>query len=171
MAGPVTFDELSSYMSGDKEPWLSNRWRVLNFPTMGGATLSHLVCESMDLPIPQFDVRTKHYGAWSLHFVGGSNVDGFSMQLYVDDAWRSVKYITAWQSCMQNPDTGGFYLPSYYMRDLQIGLYNHKGESILTSTVQDVFPISMSEPALTANSDKLAITVQFKTWWNTLKWS
>ena len=168
---PVTYEELSAYMTGDKEPWLSNRWRVTQLPKIGTITPSELMVESIDLPMVQFDVRTKHYGARSMHVVGGSQIDGFTMSMYVDDQWRSVKYINDWFATMQNPNTGGFYLPGYYMKTIGVELYDTKGDVILRSKIDNVFPISMSEPSLSANAEKLSISVQFKCYWQTLTWA
>lgn len=171
MSKPVTFDEISSFMTGDKEPWLTNRWRVKKLPEINGYTPSELMVESIDLPFVQFDVRTKHYGAWSMHFVGGSQIDGFTMTMYVDDKWRSIKYINDWFQTMQNGTTGGFYLPSVYMKKMEVDLFDTKGDLILTSRIDNIFPISMSDPSLSAESNKLVISVQFKCYWQTLTWN
>ena len=170
MTKAVTFDELNSFLQEEYEPWLSNRWRVVEMPTINNFRLSALVVETLNLPMLGYEARTKHYGSSSMSFVGGQQIDGFSMTLLLDDGWNSVKYITDWFATMQNPNTGGFYLPSYYMKDIKVAIFNNKGEQIVTSTISNVWPLTIGAPELNPQSNKTTVNVEFKCFWQTLKW-
>ena len=170
MVKPVTFDELDSFTKTDGAPWLSSRWRLLRLPTINGNSPSELMVEEMSLPMLGYEARTKHYGSNSMSFVGGVQIEGFNMSMIVDDAWRSVRYINDWFQTMQNPKTGGFYLPSRYMKTIRVAMFNTEGDQILTSKIDNCWPLSMGSPQLSASSDKTVISVEFKCFWQTLTW-
>mgnify|MGYP001156605841 CR=1 FL=1 len=160
---PVTFDEIDSAYSETREPWSSDKWRIVSFPDLGGATLDPLACLEMDLPMPSFNDCVKHYGVSSMSFVGGIQIDGFNMTLNVDDNWRAMKYIWHWFRTMQNPDTGGFHLPSFYMKDFDVALFSKStGDVIVKSKILNCWPQNVGQPQLNRTSEALEAQVQFK---------
>lgn len=158
----ITLDDLNKVSLGDYEPHTTERWKVLEFPVIGSSALESAIAESIDLPFPTFQDKSKPVASSQLYFASGSSVDGFTVTFGVDQKWRSVKYITSWTNLVQNPVTGGFRLPSAYKKNLQIGFYNLNNDLIVTAHVANCWPLGISNMAFNAEVARTMISVPFK---------
>jgi hypothetical protein len=159
--GILKIDDLADLHSGDREPFQSWKWSLVSFPEIGGFTLPPSYCEEIGLPFPAFATKQKEIAGTTVTFPGNTSIDSFEMIMYEDSVLSSIAYIQDWQSLVQNPRTGGYRTPSHYWKDFAVELYNNKNEVAATSTIRNVWPISLGNPQLNQETGRLRVNVQF----------
>lgn len=159
----VTLDDLQdSSQPGLADPFTTEKWRLLSLPAIGGVSLSPLACEEVELPFPVFQEKSKEIASTAIYFPQGSSVSGFSMMFGLDQKLAVLKYMQAWSSLIQNPYTGGYRLPSAYKKNLQIALYDIKGQVIATAEIRNCWPLGMQGLQLNGQGGRGMGTVQFQ---------
>lgn len=159
----VTLRELQdTSQPGLADPYTTEKWRILSFPSIGGVSLSSAACEEIEIPFPVFQVKSKEIASTSIHFPQGSSVEGFPAMFGIDQKAAVLRYFQSWSGLIQNPYTGGFRLPSVYKKNLQIALYDVKGNVIVTSEVRNCWPLGLQSLSLNGQGGRGMISVQFQ---------
>lgn len=158
----VTLEQLEMYSSGEYEPWLSDKWKVLDMPAINGLKLPAPLIETVGLPFNTLMDRPKSIASGEIYFANGTRVGQFTMGCALTSRLHSLRYFDTWMQMVQNPFTGGFRLPSTYKKNVSVGLYDTKGKLIVTAEVRNCWPTEFSgvEPATSPSLQPL--TVQFK---------
>ena len=155
-----TLDDILG-LEGEKEPLANWTWRVLDFPAFGSLRLDSRLVKSTSLPMPKFAPRSKTLGATTVTSAGMSEVDAFDLVIQESQQLDGLKYIVNWMNNVQNPDTGGYYLPSRYKKNLTIVLYDIKGTPIMNSTLKNVWPTTVGQWELNSESGFRELQVNF----------
>lgn len=159
----VTLDELlDSSQPGLGDPLLSDKWRIISLPTMRGVSLSPLACEEVDLPFPIYQASSKQIATVDVHFPKGTSISGFSLMFGLDQTAAVIKYADAWANSIQNPNTGGFYLPGAYKKNIEVALFNTKGKKVMTAIIRNCWPLGLSNLSLNGTGTRLMPSLQFQ---------
>lgn len=161
MSSKLTLEYFEKMSSGDYEPHTTEKWLVREFPKFGSETLDSIVGEAMDLPFPMLQDKGKSVASSQVFFPSGIQIQGFSIQLGVDQKLRAIRYIQAWQNAIRNPTTGGYYPAASYKRTLLVDLFDVKGNVIGTAKLENVWPLGVSQLQLGATSERSIVPVQF----------
>ena len=155
-----TFDDIAA-LTNDEEPLPNWTWRIVSFPTFGSIELSPKMVKSCTLPLPKFSPRSKVVGATTVTSAGMSEVDAFDLVIQENQKVDGLNYINNWMANIQNPFTGGYYLPSRYKKNIDIVLYNVLGEPILEATLKNVWPTTIQSWELNSESGFRELSVNF----------
>lgn len=156
----LDINKLRQVHSGAGEPLLAWKWYLRAFPDIAGKTLPTSYCEEVGLPFAQFNQNTKEIAATTLNLPGTSSIDSFEITVFEDQKLSAMDYFLTWKHLVQNPLTGGYNVPAVYWRNLPVTLMNTKNEDIGTSTVYNVWPISISNLALSQENNRVRLNIQ-----------
>ena len=140
----ITLDQLEHCWDQGDGPWLSHQWRVLEFPTIGGLKLDPILCEEIVLPLPTFGEREKSLGSGTLSLAATSSAGQLEMVFGLDNKFRALKYLNNWDLLIQNPYTGGFRLPSVYMKEISVGYFSGDGTQVARGVCRNAWPTTYS---------------------------
>ncbi len=158
----LDINSLQGVMSGYGEPLKGFRWCIESFPTFFGRTIPKEYVLSCTLPMPTFGTQQKQNGAHTITLPTASEISGFDLTLHEDQKGSSFKYIMCWMEHVQNPHSGGMYLPPNYKRDLTVQLQNDRGEVAIRAELVGVWPTSPSPISLEgAGNDAIKIQCGF----------
>ena len=148
---PVTLSDLGDERLRGKNSLYKFLWRVAAMPTIKGIeggtyTLPPLNVETITLPLPRQGVTQAEVAATTS---------------YLDDKLTSLQYFIEWNKSIQNPYTGGFYLPSRYKKNFEVVLFDGGGKPTMTALLIGVWPNTIQEMELDATDDKHKINVSF----------
>lgn len=161
--GAVTLDELlNDTEPGLADPHTTDRWRIRKFPSFGSTRISEVACEEVDLPFPIFQEKSKEVANTEIYFPGGTSISGFSCTFGLDQTAAIMKYVDAWSNTIQNPNTGGYRLPSAYKKNILVDLYNAKGEVIISAEIRNCWCMGMQNIQLNGQAARTMISVQFQ---------
>lgn len=155
----LDINTLQGVMSGYGEPLKGFKWCIESFPTFFGRTIPKEYCLSATLPMPTLGTQQKQHGGHVITLPSTSEISGFDLTLHEDQKGTSFKYIMSWMEHVQNPHSGGFYLPANYKRNLMVQLQNDRGEVAIRAELVGVWPTSPSPISLEGNSSD-AIKIQ-----------
>jgi hypothetical protein len=140
----ITLDQLEHCWDQGDGPWLSHQWRVLEFPTIGGLKLDPVLCEEIVLPLPTFGERDKSLGSGTISLAATSSAGQLEMVFGLDNKFRALKYLNNWEHLIQNPYTGGFRLPSVYMKEISVGYFSGDGTQVARGVCRNAWPTTYS---------------------------
>ena len=140
----ITLDQLENCWEQGDGPWLSHQWRVLDFPTIGGLKLDPVLCEEIVLPLPTFGAREKSLGSGTISLAATSSAGQLEMVFGLDNKFRVLKYLNNWDHLIQNPYTGGFRLPSVYMKEIPVGFFSGDGTQVARGVCRNAWPTTYS---------------------------
>lgn len=159
----VTLDELlDSNQPGLGDPMLSDKWRIVALPTIGGVSLSPLACEELDLPFPVYQETSKQIATVEVYFPKGTSLSGFSATFGLDHKAAVLRYADAWANLIQNPYTGGFRLPGVYKKNIEVALFDTKGTKVVTAVIRNCWPLGLSNLSLNGTGSRLMPVLQFQ---------
>ncbi|QYW03099.1 hypothetical protein pEaSNUABM13_00140 [Erwinia phage pEa_SNUABM_13] len=138
---PTLADLQDTSAPGLDDPFMLDKWRIREFPTMGGVSLSPFACEEVDLPFSVFQSKSKEVASVAINWPHGSSIDGFNLMFGIDQRLAVMKYFTAWQNLIQNPYTGGMRLPSAYKKNMFIELYDNQGKMVAAMQLRNCWPV------------------------------
>lgn len=156
----LDLNKLKQLHSGLREPMQTWKWYLKAFPVIGGRTLPTSYCESVNLPFAQFNTIQKEVAGTTLTFAGTSSIDGFNMTVFEDASASTIGYFQDWQALVQNPRTGGYNVPKYYWKNLEVVLMNTRNEDIATSIIRNAWPISLGEVQLDQTTGRVQMNIQ-----------
>jgi hypothetical protein len=161
---PVTLTEVSgnSDQTRVSEPLPKHLWRVEEMPEIGGIRLPPLQIETMSLPMPQFGVGEAVVAATSLYFPEASQVQAFNMVIHESYKAHALKYFIKWNENIQNPYSGGFYLPARYKKSIRVLLFNNQGEAVMAARLKHIWPTTINEidlPNAEADDHKISVSL------------
>lgn len=156
----LNLDKLKQVHSGNREPLQSWKWYIKELPIIGGRTIPTSYCENINLPFAGFNTDSKEIAGTTVVFAGTSSIDGFEMQVYEDVSVSSIGYFLDWQSLVQNPATGGFRVPKYYWKNIDVVLMDNFNRDIATATLRNVWPVMISPIDLAQESNRVILSVQ-----------
>ena len=163
---PVTLSDLGDERLRGKNSLYKFLWRVAAMPTIKGIeggtyTLPPLNVETITLPLPRQGVTQAEVAATTIYFADKGEIDQFNMICKEDDKLTSLQYFIEWNKSIQNPYTGGFYLPSRYKKNFEVVLFDGGGKPTMTALLIGVWPNTIQEMELDATDDKHKINVSF----------
>lgn len=158
----VTLEQFERYSSGEYEPWMSDKWKVLAMPTINGIVLPPELIESVVPPFNTLQERAKNIASSEIYFANGTRPGQFSMECSNTARLHALKYFDTWMQAVQNPFTGGFRLPSTYKKNVSCALYDTTGKQILTIEVRNCWPVSYDGLPLGRQPESSPLQVQFK---------
>lgn len=141
-------------------------WRITNMPVIkgidgGSFKIPLLDIETISLPLPKQNVTEAQVAATTLYFADKSQLDQFNMSIKLDSDASNLQYFIEWNKNIQNPYSGGFYLPTQYKRVVEAELYNGKGEIVLSAVLKGCWPSTIEELTLDASDDSHKLNVSF----------
>lgn len=147
-----------------RDPLPSWKWHVEELPDFGDIKLPPEYIETLTLPFPKLDSGNSTYvGGAELTYAGATSVDAFDIVFHEDSLARATKYVQAWQANIQNPYSGGYYLPAQYKKILKVVLKNTTGEDIAEATLKGCWPSVQNNWDLTNTGDEpLKTSVSFE---------
>lgn len=145
---PVTLSDLKNDVLRGNNSLYKFQWRVPVMPSINGVAepvtgtyvLPPLNVEALTLPMPRQNTVNAEIAAATLFFADKTEIEEFNMVVKEDDKMNSLKYFTAWNHNIQNPYTGGFYLPSRYKKNIEVYLFNSQGEVVMSAWLKGVWP-------------------------------
>ncbi len=146
---PLDLDSVQAAMSGYGEPLDDFKWCVESLPEFFGRTIPKEYVLETSIPMPTFGSKQKQTAATVITLPDVGEISGFDLTLHEDQKGSSFKYIIGWMEHIQNPHSGGFYLPYNYKRDLTIQLQNKKGEIAIRACLKGCYPQSPTPISLT----------------------
>jgi len=155
-------DELVSFDLVNKmpDPLLSFKWVVLALPSFGGITLPREYVEAVNLPFYNTNIEQEVFIAGSyLYFPGFQNITATDITFYEDKNLTTTLWLEAWRKAIRNPDTGLYYLPASYKRDVPVALLDQGNNTILTATLKGIWPAARGQFDLTY-TDNSRIRIQ-----------
>lgn len=158
--GPgFSINQVSSKLSGDLEPLLKFKWVCDDLPF--GHDVMYV--ESISLPMVQFDKHTPVFGgAQYAQYPGFSSQADFSMNFYEDSRSSTLVWLTEWQKKIKNFANGGYYLPKEYKKSMVFTLIDTTGVRVLQATLQNVWPVTISDLDLDwTSNERIVINVTF----------
>tara|TARA_Y100001963_G_scaffold127143_1_gene180307 strand:- start:3443 stop:3967 length:525 start_codon:yes stop_codon:yes gene_type:complete len=161
---PVTLSDVSgnSEQTRVSEPLPKHLWRVEEMPEIEGIRLPPVQIETMSLPMPQFGVGEAVVAATSLYFPEASQVQAFNMVIHESYKAHALKYLIKWNENIQNPYSGGFYLPARYKKNIRVILFNYQGEAVMAARLNHIWPTTINELDLpNSDGDNHKISVSF----------
>lgn len=167
----VTLEQFERYSTGEYEPWLSDKWKVVNLPTIGGLTLPAELIETVTPPFNVLQERAKNIASSEIYFASATRPGQLSMGVSNTARLHALKYFDYWMQLIQNPYTGGFRLPSTYKKNLGCELYDTTGRRILTIEIRNAWPLTYEGLNLTQAPESAPLQVQFKCEACRLVWS
>lgn len=164
---PVTLSDLSNEELRGKNSLYKFAWRVEAMPIISGVAspltgtyrLPPLNVEALTLPMPQQSVTEAVVSATTVYFADKHQIDQFNMTVKEDEYLSSLKYFTAWNHNIQNPYTGGFYLPSRYKKDIPVMLFDNQGREVMRAKLKGVWPNTIQQFELDNTDDKHKLNV------------
>lgn len=163
----VTLSDLGNKKQRSSNSLYKFLWRVPVMPTIQGVAepvsgsyeLPPLNVEALTLPLPTQNVVDAQIAAATLFFADKSAIEQFNMVVKEDDMLTSLKYFTAWNHNIQNPYTGGFYLPSRYKKNIEVFLFNSQGEVVMSVWLKGVWPTNIENFELDNTDDKHKLNI------------
>lgn len=152
---PLDFDSMQAAFTGYGEPLLGFRWTIEDFPEFFGIKIPRQYCLETSLPTATMGTMTKQMGGTQITLPDVGEVSSFDIQFHEDQKGTTHKYLTAWNEHIQNPYSGGFYLPFTYKRDLWLQLQNNRGEVAIRVMLKGVWPTSLSPLSLNYNGSNV----------------
>lgn len=120
----------------ENEPMLDFYWICTKLP---GHDPRYV--ESISMPFPSFSKKEGLFGAGAFsYYPGFSDISAFDIVLYEDQQLSTVKWLKQWSERIRNPNTGAFYLPSFYKEDIEVELQNTQGKVIAQAILKNVWP-------------------------------
>lgn len=142
----VTFDDIGQRA----DPLLTHHWECEHLPSFSGTSLPARYVETVDLPMPELDVKEGIFGAGTFTYLPGyESFPAFNLSIYEDNSARALKYLNKWREAIREPSTGLYHLPHNYKKTITLGLYNAQGQKVLTVKLFNCWPTSISELRLT----------------------
>lgn len=159
----VSYDELfDASANGLDDPYTLEKWRILDLPNVGPFMLSPLACEEVSLPFSIFQQKTREIATTSVSWPKAVSVSSFSARFHMDQKAAVLKYFGQWERLIQNPYTGGFYLPSRYKKNMTVALYDNAGVIIHQHELRNVWPQGVQELGLNGTGGRAVISIQFE---------
>ena len=143
-----------------KDPHMSFKWIVESWPIFGKTRLHPTYCERMDLPLPAFQVDSKQIASTQIFLPGDSEVGQVSGTFYENDYMETVNYFLSWMLNIKNPNTGGYYPPTYYKKDVSVLLVSNRNTTSMEARLLNMWPVSMGSLSLGEN-DRTTVQIQF----------
>jgi hypothetical protein len=141
-----------------QEPYWSYRWTAL-IPGF-----YRLYVEACDLPIFRtYSTNTVVRASRTFVYAGVSEgATSFSMSFFEDQELRTLDFLRTWNSEIQDQETGEYYLPYNYKRDMQVDLQSIEGNVIKTIKLLGCFPANVSPyPLQSATAERVIVQATF----------
>lgn len=153
----LTFDEFVAKRTGDRSPMLDFYWYCVELPF--GHDPDYV--ETVSLPFPSINMKPLFIASKFAQYPGFMEIAAFDMTLYEDVRMRSHHWIKDWQDRIRDPQTGTYFLPGNYKRDMRFALTDGttRDTPVLTVTLQNCWPTTTSALELT-NAGGQALKVQ-----------
>lgn len=152
---PLDLDSVQNAMSGYGEPLDSFKWCIESLPSFFGLTIPKEYVLEASIPMPTFGSQQKQTAATVITLPDVGEISGFDLVLHEDQKGSTFKYIISWMEHIQNPHSGGFYLPYNYKRDLIVQLQNKKGEVAIRAKLKGCYPHSPSPISLSGGGGEV----------------
>lgn len=151
----LDLDSVQNAMSGYGEPLDGFKWCIEALPVFGGLTVPKEYVLEASIPMPTFGSKQKQTAATVITLPDVGEISGFDLTLHEDQKGSSFNYIITWMEHVQNPHSGGYYLPFNYKRDLIVQLQNKKGEIAIRAKLKGCFPLSPTPITLTGGGGEV----------------
>jgi hypothetical protein len=120
--------------------------------------------EHVNIPHPSVNVKPLFGGGTFTYYAGFVEISAFNATFYEDVGMRTAKWLTSWRNRIRNPESGAFFLPKDYKRDLHFTLFNTRGEPILRVQAKNCWPTTCSEwDWVPGDSEILKLEINFAT--------
>ena len=141
-----------------KEPLFNWNW-IAQLPTISG--IDPPVAETVDLPFPHIESNPFYGSGSNTYFPGIEDISAFGITFYVDNDLNAIRYITAWNKLIRNPN-GTYNYPSNYKRNIICHLYTRERQLITTYLMKGVFPTTKQPiPFSYEASERVRLSVEF----------
>jgi len=138
----LTLDEFYEKRSGDRSPMLDFYWYCLELPF----DLDPSYVETVSLPMPSINMKPVFMGAKFRQFPGFRELSAFDITFYEDVAMRTRNWLIDWQNKIMDPETGTYFLPGNYKRNMKFALTDGRTTDtpIVTVELINVWPTTTS---------------------------
>ena len=138
----LSLDEFTKARSGDRSPLLDFYWYCVELPF----DLDPSYVETVSLPVPSINMKPVFMGARFRQYPGFRELSAFDITFYEDVSLRTHRWIEDWRNRIMDPETGTYFLPGNYKRNMKFALTDGRTTDtpVMTVTLVDVWPTTTS---------------------------
>ena len=119
------------------DPMLQFKWVAKYLPF----DLPPEYMENIDLPFNNLSVSEGVFvGGKFLYYPGTHTISSFNISVYEDRNGRALAWINRWKSRVKNFETGAYFLPGNYKRNIIVSQLDQKNNPVTTIKLKGCWP-------------------------------
>lgn len=143
------------------DPLLSFNWYCDLIP-IDGVGLSWEFVEEATLPFIELEQVSNYKAGKMYHYPHHYSIGTLSLKFYEDIQGSATQYLDAWRRKIVDPDSGLFYLPKDYKKDITITILDPAKSTVMFLEYTGCWPMRSDPYQMTSGSaERIAPSVEF----------